>query len=67
MTPRSCRPLSEFVLCFGAAVSRLRGPRWSGPMALRSALVGARDMIVEGDREAFAFFGLRVSRMRWFL
>lgn len=24
----------------------------------------ARDMIVEGDREAFAFFGLLVSRMR---
>jgi hypothetical protein len=33
-------------------------------MALRSALAGARNMIVEGDREAFAFFGLLVSRMR---
>jgi hypothetical protein len=29
--------------------------------------VGARNMIVEGDREAFAFFGLLVSRTRRFL
>lgn len=64
MTPRSHRPLTELVLCFGAAVFRLRGPQGSGPMALRSALAGARNMIVEGDREAFAFFGLLVSRMR---
>lgn len=67
MTPRSHLSLTELVLCFGAAAFRLRGPQWSGPIAPRSALVKARDMIVEGDREAFAFFGLLVSRMRRFL
>ena len=66
MTPRSQSPLTELVLCLGAAAFRLRGPQWSGPIALRSALVGARNMI-EGDREAFAFFGLLASRMRRFL
>jgi hypothetical protein len=34
--------------CFEAAAFRLGGPQGSGPIPLRSALAGARNMIVEG-------------------